>query len=505
MEPASGLRGRFAWLAVAALFACYGWLALQGLGEVGFLGPDEPRYAFIARQMQQSGDWITPKLWTEAGVQPPSIEPWYEKPPLLYWLAGAGYALGLSPERAARVPVTCLALVFLLLYWLALKTLEDAGTATIASLVMSTSAGWLAFSQVAVTDIPLAVTFSGAILAAVLRLNGGGIWLTGAAGVCFGLALLAKGLVAGVLILPVLWFARTRWKEMLAVFAVAVLVAGPWYVAMISRHGMAFIDEFFLRHHFSRFSSNELQHVQPWWFYVVVLLGGLFPWTSLVAGLRPSLWKAPHRRIFATVFLFGFVFFSASTNKLPGYLLPLWPSLCLLAAVGLRAASDKHRSLTVAGLLLSLIPLVASVLPQALLVGVRRAEWGALPWEYVAMALPFAALARWLALRGKLTAAVTVVAVGAGLGVRFVQLSAYPVLDEIVSTRRLAARVRPMHKEICIEQMHRATRYGLNFYLGQPLPECAVTPEATVHLTQSPTGLYQLEPLPGRKPAGAPE
>lgn len=500
MGPASRLRRRLTRLAIAALFACLGWLSLTGLGEVGLLGPDEPRYAFIARQMQRSGDWITPELWTEAGVQPPRLEPWYEKPPLLYWLSAIGFSTGLSDERAARVPVTLLALVFLLFYWLSLRRLEDSGTATVASLILSTSAGWLAFSQVAVTDIPLGVTFSGAVLAAALRMNGGGAWLTGVAGVCFGLAILAKGLVAGVLILPLLWFTRTRWKEMLAAFGIALAVAAPWYVAMTVRHGAPFFEEFFLRHHFSRFVTDELKHAQPWWFYLLVLLGGLFPWTSLVAGLRPSLWKAPHRKVFAAVFLFGFVFFSASTNKLPGYLLPLWPSLCLLIAIGLRAASDKHRSLVVAGLLLALIPLIASVLPQALLVGARRAEWGALPWEYVAMALPFAALARWLALRGKVTAAVAVVAIGAGLGVRFIQLSAYPVLNEIVSTKRLAARVKPIQKQICAEQMHRATRYGLNFYLGQPLPECSASPEATIHLTQSPTGLAQLEPVPGKAP-----
>ena len=69
---------------------------LSGLGRVGFLGPDEPRYASIGREMARSGDWVTPRL---------DGSPWFEKPPLLYWMTGAGYRLRLSDEWAARLPL----------------------------------------------------------------------------------------------------------------------------------------------------------------------------------------------------------------------------------------------------------------------------------------------------------------------------------------------------------------------------------------------------------------
>lgn len=477
-----------------AAFVALAALYFAGLSNVGLLGPDEPRYSFIARQMQESGDWITPRLWTDIGVEPARIEPWYEKPPLQYWLSALGFALGLPSEMAARLPIAALALAFIVLYWLALRRLEDAVTATIAALILATSAGWLAFTQVAVTDIPLAATFSAAILFGLLRLHGGGLWLIPAAGFCFGLALLAKGLVAGVLILPLVWFARKRWKEMLLVLGVALAVAAPWYIAMTALHGSAFIDEFFIKHHFSRFADGSLKHQQRIWFYVPVLLGGLFPWISLVAGLRPSLWTNVPRRAAAAVLLFGFVFFSLSTNKLPGYLLPLWPALCLLLAVGLRAASDAWRSLMVCGLLIALCPLVGSILPQALLVGLTKAGFGALPWQHVALALPLAIAVRWLARRGQLIAATAVVAAGAGFGAYYIQRTAYPVLDEIVSTRRVAARVRPHLGNICTQDIHRDTRYGLDFYLRQPLPECGKAP-ARVRLVQSPAGLTQIEPV----------
>ena len=57
-------------------------LYFLGLGAVGFVGPDEPRYADVARGMLRTGDYITPRLFGE---------PWFEKPPLFYWGAAASF------------------------------------------------------------------------------------------------------------------------------------------------------------------------------------------------------------------------------------------------------------------------------------------------------------------------------------------------------------------------------------------------------------------------------
>src|ERR1700731_4703598 len=65
------------------------------LSGTGLLGPDEPRYAAIGREMARSGDWITPRLWGQ---------PWFEKSPWLYWMTGTGFRLGLNEELAPRLP-----------------------------------------------------------------------------------------------------------------------------------------------------------------------------------------------------------------------------------------------------------------------------------------------------------------------------------------------------------------------------------------------------------------
>src|SRR3954470_4351515 len=101
--------------------------------------------------MASSGDWITPRLWGQ---------PWFEKPPLLYWMSALGFRLGLGPEWAPRLPVALLAVVFLGFYWWILNREFGCRTAWFAALILATSAGWLASSQIGVTDLPLTATFS---------------------------------------------------------------------------------------------------------------------------------------------------------------------------------------------------------------------------------------------------------------------------------------------------------------------------------------------------------
>lgn len=307
------------WAPLLALLVIYPFWT----SSFGLYGPDEPRYASIARAMAESGDWITPRLDGEA---------WLEKPPLLYWLSALGYSAGLGPEAAPRVPLGLLSIVFLIWFrfylhrWLGER-------ATVAACVLATAAGWIAYSNVAVTDVPLSICFAAAMLVSLRWIEDGVPRDAITAGALFGLAILAKALVPIALAAPLLWFARRRWRQWPLVLIAAAAVAGPWYVAITRREGWAFVDELFIKHHFSRFVSEELQHVQPFWFYVPVLLGLLMPWSPLL--LRVP-WRDARWRFFVVWVLFGFAVFSASSNKLPGYLMPLLPALAVLLALGVR-------------------------------------------------------------------------------------------------------------------------------------------------------------------------
>ena len=108
------IRGNFVVLSAAGLVTL---VCLFGhLGAIGLVGPDEPRYAWIARAMATTGDWVTPRLY---GL------PWFEKPVLYYWLAGAGFLLHFPAEWAARLPSALAALVAAIaIGWLASEILR---------------------------------------------------------------------------------------------------------------------------------------------------------------------------------------------------------------------------------------------------------------------------------------------------------------------------------------------------------------------------------------------
>lgn len=467
-----------------ALAAAVYLLFFHGLSQVGLLGPDEPRYASIGREMARSGDWITPRLWGE---------PWFEKPPLVYWSIAAGFRAGLGDDLAPRAGVALLSMAFLAFYWRVLRREFGAEAALAATAMLATSAAWLGFSHAAVTDLPLAATFSAAMLLALGWIGRGDRRGLVAAGALAGAAVLAKGLVPLVLGLPVLWAGRHRLRDLLrpGPAAAFLVVAAPWYIAVTALHGHAFLDEFFVRHHLARFASDSLQHVQPFWFYIPVLAGALFPWSPLVALLfdRP-LYKDARVRFLLLWLGFGLVFFSASANKLPGYVLPLIPAATALAGIAL-ARAPKPRALTACALLLALTPLVTAVLPGALLRGLTHTSLEGVAWPAMGLAFVLAAAVWLLARRGKTEWAVLSVAAATTGAVLWIELATFPVLDRIVSARQVWRQVAERGGEVCVAEVNRGWRYNLNYYSLVPLPDCARAPRR-LRIEQPPGGAPHL-------------
>lgn len=434
------------------------------LTSTGLLGPDEPRYAAIGREMASSGDWVTPRLWGD---------PWFEKPALLYWMTGAAFRSGLNEDLAPRLPVALISLGFLVFFQRLLEREFGRLSAWYATLILATTAGWIAFSQLGVTDLPMTAAFSAAMLLLLRWSATGKRALIVLAGVSLGLAVLAKGLVPLVLALPGFWFGRKRWRELLLVPAVAFLTAAPWYIACTLRNGASFLEDFFWKHHFERFSSDAIQHVQPFWFYVPVLLAGLFPWTPVLATLPiRRVWEDARLRFLFAWLAFGFLFFSASTNKLPGYLLPLFPPLCALIGVSLAASKRGKWMLALSAVLLAVFPAASQILPDALRQGLSRA--GPLKVS-VAGVLPFlllAVLVLWWDRRAKRAYALSAIFAATVACVAYSKVTLLPFLDRSVSARQLWRQLAPRREQVCVEPVHRAWRYGLNYYSVEPLPAC---------------------------------
>lgn len=452
-------------------------LYLTNLGGVGFLGPDEPRYASIGREMARSGDWVTPVL---------DGKPWFEKPPLLYWTTAAGNWVGLTDEWAARLPIALMGFGFLLFFYRTLEREFSARVALTATAILGTSAGWVSLSFVAVTDLPMSAALNGALLVALFGPQALGARSTGGrearytaqgylAGMLLGVAVLAKAFVPVVLIAPVFLIARGKRLRMMAG---CVLVAAPWHVLCYLRNGSAFWDVYFWEHQVGRFVSSDLGHAQPVWYYLPVLLAGLFPWAPLV-GLVARGWSDERVRFLLVYIGFGMVFFSASTNKLPAYVLPLLPALAVVLAVSLEKTKAAAGWLAACALLLAGVPMVAAILPDALNGGLRSVVWqGGFGWPTL---IPIvAALSAFLLAKndaeqewsGRRRWAGLVVAVASVASVMYLKVVAFPVLDERVSVRAFW-RAHPEARRACAEGLKRDAVYGLSYYAERPMVECA--------------------------------
>lgn len=311
------------------------------LGYLPMIGPDEPRYTEVAREMYERGDWITPQI---AGQH------WFEKPALTYWLVAAGFQVFGVSELAARWPVALFSSFgVLLLFWFG-RRLQSARLGFFSAAILASSGIWIGFSRAATFDLPLAVAMTIALLAFYLWWHEGKnlFWYLGCFGM--GLAMLAKGLVGivlpGAVLCLFLLLTRTLSKllkrpHLLLMGAVIfLLTTATWYLPMFLRHGQEFWQEFFVAHHFQRFLTNKFKHPQPFYFFTVVAIAGCLPWSLFFLaeiGTTINRWRAlltqPEQRLRLFLWLWIIVivgFFSLSTSKLTGYILPVFPALALL-------------------------------------------------------------------------------------------------------------------------------------------------------------------------------
>lgn len=452
-------RGAFALAALIAFF-----LYFFRLDGTGVIGPDEPRYAAIGIAMAQSGNWITPVLWGS---------PWFEKPPLLYWMVALAWKLGFRDEMAARLPVAVCASGFLIYLWWRVRGLWNESAALYAVAVLATSASWLAYGFVGVTDLPMTVFAMAALIESL-------DWAQGRprrpliAGLLLGVAVLGKGLVPLVLFIPVLAFGWRNFSVIARLSVGVLAAAGPWYGLCFWLNGRIAFDELIVKHHFQRFTSSALQHVQPWWYYVPVLLFALFPWCGVGAfSFRTG--GDPRRRLLLAYLAFGLLFFSASKNKLPGYILPLVAPWAILLGLQLAESAAGSIALASAAFGAALAPAFGPLLPAALASGLSRAKGTPLPDLYPALALA-AGLATLTAILDRRTLrpfAVLVVVLTTTLSVIYVKIRTFPELDRAASVRPFWNTISDRDLRGCVGPIHRNLLYGLQFYAPYTLRPCS--------------------------------
>ncbi|MCG6922437.1 MAG: glycosyltransferase family 39 protein [Acidobacteria bacterium] len=426
----------------AVLLALVAALLVLRLGVVPLLGPDEPRYTRVAVEMHRAGEWVTPTL---------QGEPWLEKPPLFYWLAGGAFSLLGETETAARLPSVLATLLLVGVTMFVGARLYGTAAGLHAGFVAGTSVLMFAYGRAASMDMLLAATVTAAIGLGGLRVLGmAGPHALPAAAAFAGLATLAKGplgLLLPLLVLGGLVLATRQWRvarEAVSPLAVGafVVVAAPWYVAILVDQGRQFIDVFVLNHNLQRFTSTIHHHPGPLWYYLPILLAGLFPWSGLavpgLAGLRP---RGSRSDLFALLWLgLPLLLFSLAGSKLPGYILPCVPPLAILmgrAADRLVSAAAPERYLS--GRVTALVGLVLGALvattPAFLLFRMHEPLWrSAVPFALWALAVTFLFSRR---VGTDPAGALRLLRIGSAGLLLLVTLAAPPILARHESGRRL--------------------------------------------------------------------
>jgi len=301
------------------------------------LEPDEARYAEIPRQMLAEGRLLVPVLHGQ---------PYYDKPPLLYWLVMGSYRLCGVHDWAARLVPCLAAFLTVLVTYVWGRPLLGNRAAFLGALVLCLSSRFVYLGRMLSMDSLLCLWVVSALAAAHLALRGSrlgyGWWLSSA--VCCGLGLLTKGPVALILVgVPIFAYSmldgrtpRLRIRAWLVYLAVALGLAMPWY-AGVAAVDPEFVDYFFWRHNILRYVA-PFDHKEPVWFFVPSLLLGMLPWTLLLPALFKFLLRrsarAASRRPAALGLpllagLWCFLFYSLSGCKRPGYILPVMPPLAL--------------------------------------------------------------------------------------------------------------------------------------------------------------------------------
>ena len=304
---------------------------------------DEGRYAQMAREMMVSGDYITPRY---------NDYKYFEKPPLHIWATAIIFKLFGLGEWQARLWSGITSFFTILLVGFTAARLYGHLTGYLAALILLSSPMWVVGGHFNALDMGLSAFLNLALCALLLAQHADAehqaksrrnwMWLCWLA---MGLATLSKGLI-GIVIPGMVLFAYilTRWDwrilarlHLISGLFIYLAITAPWFIA-VSIQNPEFPHFFFIHEHFERFTADAHRRTAPFYFFIPLVVVGFLPW---MPQFFQSAWQTLKQyrlsQFSANWMLWAwfaviFIFFSISRSKLPGYIMPVFPALAILAA-----------------------------------------------------------------------------------------------------------------------------------------------------------------------------
>ena len=332
---------------ILGLTILFYFIFFHNIWAYALMDVDESRYVSMSKDMFHTKDFLTLYL---------NKQFFFEKPPLYFWGECLSFAFwGRVTEFTARFPVALDGMLCCFTVYFLGKRIISRGYGVVSSLIFATSLEFLILAKFAILDIVVATCIGFSLCFGIFtnfcqeKHKKYCWWLFY---IFSGFAVMAKGIPGFVIPFGSMFFISLYSKNFKEIFKPLYFIPGiilfllitlPWHIIMLKMHDPLFFEEYIVKHHIERFiGGNELGREQPFYFYILTLLWGFFPWIfSVLAVFIRKIVKKDF--VFKNVTniqkflvyngiitLFVLVFFSASDTKLVTYILPIYGSLACL-------------------------------------------------------------------------------------------------------------------------------------------------------------------------------
>ncbi len=332
---------------ILGLTILFYFIFFHNIWAYALMDVDESRYVSMSKDMFHTKDFLTLYL---------NKQFFFEKPPLYFWGECLSFAFwGRVTEFTARFPVALDGMLCCFTVYFLGKRIISRGYGVVSSLIFATSLEFLILAKFAILDIVVATCIGFSLCFGIFtnfcqeKHKKYCWWLFY---IFSGLAVMAKGIPGFVIPFGSMFFISLYSKNFKEIFKPLYFIPGiilfllitlPWHIIMLKMHDPLFFEEYIVKHHIERFiGGNELGREQPFYFYILTLLWGFFPWifSVLAVFIRKIVKKdfvfknVTNMQKFLVyngiITLFVLVFFSASDTKLVTYILPIYGSLACL-------------------------------------------------------------------------------------------------------------------------------------------------------------------------------
>jgi 4-amino-4-deoxy-L-arabinose transferase-like glycosyltransferase len=321
-------------------------MTLPGTDWLPLVDRDEPRFATATREMMERHDWVVPTFNGQYR---------FDKPVLTYWLMRAGYSIFGFSEMGARLHAILATIALVLVTWWMGRRWFGERAGFLGAAMLATCLQVFIHGRLALADMPMIACVALACLALKERLEDETPWPRSRwwwlLYLSLGVGFLAKGpIVLAVPVLAALLFRFALWRKpqawrrlgLLPGIILVLLIIGSWGIpALVETHGLFWkvgMGEHVVQRGFEKFNGRGYTP----FFYLATAPMSLFPWIAFIAFLPSVLKRCWSERVaWLTAWLIApYIIFTAYATQLPHYVLPAFPALFTLLALGLTANEE---------------------------------------------------------------------------------------------------------------------------------------------------------------------